>query len=246
MEKMKLADAFRGDNTKLIGCIEALIALDADGAMVPHGIGGHARDLLSAAAVHLAALRAPEAADAGEVDPEGVRFQIQAKARGYDWTNIYPAQLSSMSKYCEVRAVEVPASLPAADAGIAAPPAASADASQRDFAKELRDEADSIYRNDNLDWLLKEAADEIDRLKAVALTPPVAGADAVRKALEEIANMPPVLLPSQLVDMFIEMRLAAKRGLAALSPDAGADGKTLNMRDAYDPTWGDDPSLAED
>lgn len=74
-----------------------------------------------------------------------------------------------------------------------------ADASQRDFAKELRDEADSIYRNDNLDWLLKEAADEIDRLKAVALRVPEAD-----------------------------------------------DAETLNMRDAYDPTWGDDPSLAED
>jgi hypothetical protein len=46
---------FRGDNANLIRSIEALLELDAEGALVPHGVGGHARALLSAAAVRLAA-----------------------------------------------------------------------------------------------------------------------------------------------------------------------------------------------
>lgn len=50
-----MKDTFRGDTPHLISCIEALLRLDADGALVPHGIGGHARDLLAAAAVRLAA-----------------------------------------------------------------------------------------------------------------------------------------------------------------------------------------------
>jgi hypothetical protein len=49
-----LVDEFNGDTAHLIRCIEALIALDAAGVLVPHGIGGHAHKLLSAAAVRLA------------------------------------------------------------------------------------------------------------------------------------------------------------------------------------------------
>lgn len=48
-------DTFRGDTTCLVQSIIALLELDADGALVPHGIGGHARALLSAAASRLAA-----------------------------------------------------------------------------------------------------------------------------------------------------------------------------------------------
>jgi hypothetical protein len=51
-----LADNFNGDNEKLVSCIEALLALDAAGALTPHGVGGHARQLLSAAAVRIEAL----------------------------------------------------------------------------------------------------------------------------------------------------------------------------------------------
>lgn len=43
------ADTFRGDTANLRRSIEALLALDAKGALVPHGIGGHARALLTAA-----------------------------------------------------------------------------------------------------------------------------------------------------------------------------------------------------
>ena len=48
-----LIDNFRGDDAHLVECIDALIDLNDANALVPHGIGGHARDLLSAAAVRL-------------------------------------------------------------------------------------------------------------------------------------------------------------------------------------------------
>jgi hypothetical protein len=46
-------DTFNGDNKKLASCITALLKLDASGALVPHGIGGHARALLEASAARL-------------------------------------------------------------------------------------------------------------------------------------------------------------------------------------------------
>ena len=67
-------DDFRGDTPSLVRNIVALLELDADGALVPHGVGGHARGLLSAAAARLAA--APQVPNcsrcsgSGE-DPEG-------------------------------------------------------------------------------------------------------------------------------------------------------------------------------
>ena len=42
-------DTFRGDTALLRRSIEGLLALDADDALRPHGIGGHARKLLTAA-----------------------------------------------------------------------------------------------------------------------------------------------------------------------------------------------------
>ncbi|AJG18812.1 hypothetical protein [Cupriavidus basilensis] len=54
MPKLGLTDDFAGDNVHLVRCIEALISLDANGSLVPHGIGCHARTLLSASAVRLA------------------------------------------------------------------------------------------------------------------------------------------------------------------------------------------------
>lgn len=46
-------DKFNGDDAKLCSSIDALLALDTSGALVPHRIGGHARTLLSAAATRL-------------------------------------------------------------------------------------------------------------------------------------------------------------------------------------------------
>jgi hypothetical protein len=48
-----MTDNFNGDAPHLMRCIEALLELDAKGALVPHGIGSHARDLLSASAMRL-------------------------------------------------------------------------------------------------------------------------------------------------------------------------------------------------
>ncbi|MFV3290154.1 hypothetical protein ACNFBR_15585 [Pseudomonas sp. NY11955] len=44
---------FKGDNKALIISINALLALDAKGALAPHGIGGMARDLLETCAARL-------------------------------------------------------------------------------------------------------------------------------------------------------------------------------------------------
>ena len=49
----RFTDEFDGGDRKLLDCIEALLRMDADGALVPHGIGGHARKLLSSAAARL-------------------------------------------------------------------------------------------------------------------------------------------------------------------------------------------------
>jgi len=63
---MQLVDEFRGDDANLIASIEALIEFNDAGQLVPHGIGGHARSLLSAAAVRLALL--PTSPDARPID----------------------------------------------------------------------------------------------------------------------------------------------------------------------------------
>lgn len=42
-------DDFRGNNDLLRSSIAALLELDADNAIAPHGIGGHAKKLLAAA-----------------------------------------------------------------------------------------------------------------------------------------------------------------------------------------------------
>jgi hypothetical protein len=46
-------DTFRGDNKLLRESIKALIELDNANALVPHGIGGHARTLLAACYLRL-------------------------------------------------------------------------------------------------------------------------------------------------------------------------------------------------
>lgn len=49
-----LRDTFDGDDAKLIACTEALIGMDVDGVLVPHGVGGNGRALLAALAARLA------------------------------------------------------------------------------------------------------------------------------------------------------------------------------------------------
>jgi hypothetical protein len=68
-EMNRFPDEFNGDDAKLVSCIEALLSLDAKNALVPHGIGGHARGLLSSAMHRLAARLQPARV------PEGWRFE---------------------------------------------------------------------------------------------------------------------------------------------------------------------------
>jgi hypothetical protein len=49
----RFADDFNGDDARLLESIEALLDLDKRGALTPHGLGGHGRTLLSAAAHRL-------------------------------------------------------------------------------------------------------------------------------------------------------------------------------------------------
>jgi hypothetical protein len=46
-EKLLIRDTFRGDNKLLSESIKALIELNDSNALMPHGIGGHARTLLA-------------------------------------------------------------------------------------------------------------------------------------------------------------------------------------------------------
>jgi hypothetical protein len=55
MTNENTTDDFNGDNAKLCECIDALLDLDAKGILVPHGVGGHARKMLAAAASRLRA-----------------------------------------------------------------------------------------------------------------------------------------------------------------------------------------------
>lgn len=73
-EMNRFPDEFNGDDAKLVACIEALLSLDAKNALVPHGIGGHARGLLSAAMHRLSRSLA-----AGKVAtlPEGYGIEVQ-------------------------------------------------------------------------------------------------------------------------------------------------------------------------
>ncbi|WP_052949628.1 hypothetical protein [Dyella japonica] len=83
-ERQPLAfqDTFRGDHAQLLRSIRALLALDADNALAPHGIGGHARSLLHSAGSrleHITALAKPpfafSTADLQGIDlgkPDGV------------------------------------------------------------------------------------------------------------------------------------------------------------------------------
>lgn len=80
------ADEFRGDTPSLVRNIIALLELDAEGALVPHGVGGHARGLLSAAAARLAAAPQAPAAPVGQcVSKQCADAYIRlADAMGYD------------------------------------------------------------------------------------------------------------------------------------------------------------------
>ncbi len=61
-----LKDDFNGDNAHLIRSIEALLEMNADGVLAPHGIGGHAAKLLEACALRLSTPASQTPAAKGE------------------------------------------------------------------------------------------------------------------------------------------------------------------------------------
>jgi len=218
-----LADTFNGDNQKLVGCIEALIKLDADGALVPHGLGGsnsHAVRLLAAAAARLrvhaqsapeplpaewedpqvqqvyrilcdqteppgddhwegfaarrivAALRAPEAADAGAV--------------AYRWrkpgTKPWLYQTAPARVSYEGMEFEYLYASPTA-AGIAAPPLQHGDTLMGERMHYLA----KLHCGDDGLRFLRKLWEAGFRLTDELATPPAASADAVRNELKRLS-----------------------------------------------------------
>ncbi len=86
-ERAQLSDTFNGNNAQLISCIKALLEMDADGILRPHGVGGHARGLLSAAAVRLAADRATAPVSVAEpvALPKDVLDALRFYAHGHHY-----------------------------------------------------------------------------------------------------------------------------------------------------------------
>lgn len=74
-------DDFNGDTPRLIDCIRALVDMSDEGVLLPHGLGGHARKLLLAAANRLA----PQAQGHGAV---GAGWRPIDKSTPRDGTHI--------------------------------------------------------------------------------------------------------------------------------------------------------------
>lgn len=55
MADIEMTDNFKGDDEKLVSCIRALVQLDDSGSLTSP-LGGHARTMLEAACLRLAAL----------------------------------------------------------------------------------------------------------------------------------------------------------------------------------------------
>lgn len=90
-----MTDNFNGDTPHLIRCIEALLNLDGAGALVPHRLPGHARTLLEAAAVRLAAVgvQAPDAALPFDRWPKPARDGYEALEKHLEQGPSFPLAL---------------------------------------------------------------------------------------------------------------------------------------------------------
>lgn len=172
-EMDRFPDEFNGDDAKLIACIEALLSLDAKNALVPHGIGGHARGLLSAAMHRLARRLQParvphtdasvdamqsKMADLGFVVPvrvisEGMLAAISAapapeagKAEAVAWQYQVAGQWITDASDEPWRTKGYPLrALGVIDHP--APPPAEPDAGQRDGVEALATELRALYRH---------------------------------------------------------------------------------------------------
>lgn len=79
-----LQDTFQGDDARLIASVESLIAMDLDGVLVPHGIGGTGRSLLASLASRLRILNeVMEHVDPAQLPglPSELRFKLGAYAK---------------------------------------------------------------------------------------------------------------------------------------------------------------------
>lgn len=96
-----MPDNFKGGNAHLCNCIDALLDLDAKGALVPHGMGGHARTMLEAAASRLRAAPAqaePSVPEGYKLVPEHPTAAMKdagakVNAQGYDFAHHTWAQM---------------------------------------------------------------------------------------------------------------------------------------------------------
>ena len=97
--KKPIEDEFKGDNAHLCECIKALIELSDDNALVPHGLGGHARGMLAACYRRLSAEPSALGMIAGERarqkhrgftaehDDEHRDGELASAAVAYAWSN---------------------------------------------------------------------------------------------------------------------------------------------------------------
>jgi hypothetical protein len=105
-----LSDVFNGDTPHLIRCINALLALDEEERLVPNGIGGHARTLLSAAADRLAAPGVPQATPVERLSVDDLRLlyaiaALHRRNQSPDWTaagKARAAQLAGITRALEL------------------------------------------------------------------------------------------------------------------------------------------------
>lgn len=69
--------SFKGDNAKLVDSIKSLLALDSQGALVPHGVGGMARQLLESAVERLAVDAQPAAFETSSYGGRVEKFVVR-------------------------------------------------------------------------------------------------------------------------------------------------------------------------
>jgi hypothetical protein len=92
-------DTFRGDNADLVLSIKALIELNDEGALVPHGLGGHARGLLSDAAARLSSPTPHKAEVAEPAEATSVAALLKLAEDAYEaWDNDRDARVGKLLK----------------------------------------------------------------------------------------------------------------------------------------------------
>ncbi|MBU9525024.1 hypothetical protein [Burkholderia multivorans] len=108
---MELKDEFGGGNAALIRSIKALLELDASGVLRPHGIGGHARTLLEAAAARLGNMIEPAivhdvALALAQPAQDGLSiFRSDSSGDGWQDYNVRHVRGVTTTHFCAIRVV---------------------------------------------------------------------------------------------------------------------------------------------